>query len=129
VRTYCQAREQGVENQLPLNGVRSSASRRELHLLLIEKDDKILAWQRPFDSQRLAGFWELPERAQLLGAAIHTEVGGFRHTIVNTTYLVQVLRASIRSCPRGFRWLAKSSFGALPVSTTTKKALACLAKE
>jgi A/G-specific adenine glycosylase len=129
VRTHCQAREQGVENQLPLNGVRASANRRELHLLLIEKGGKILAWQRPLDSPRLAGFWELPERAQLPSATVQAEVGGFRHTIVNTTYLVQVVRASIRGCPGGFHWLARSSFGLLPISTTAKKALACLIKE
>jgi A/G-specific adenine glycosylase len=129
VRTHCQAREQGVENQLPLNGVRASVNRRELHLLLIEKGGKILAWQRPLDSPRLAGFWELPERAQLPSATVQAEVGGFRHTIVNTTYLVQVVRASIRGCPGGFHWLARSSFGLLPISTTAKKALAYLIKE
>ena len=67
IRPHCQARQQGLENQLPLNGARPSANRREKHLLVIEKGDKILFWQRPADSRRLAGFWELPEREQLPG--------------------------------------------------------------
>ena len=73
-----------------MNGGRPSASQQEKHLLLIEKSGKILLWQRPADSRRLAGFWELPEREQIPGAKIHGEAAGFRHTIVNTTYLVQV---------------------------------------
>jgi A/G-specific adenine glycosylase len=126
VRLHCQARQQGLENQLPLNGARPTASRREKHLLVIEKKGKILLWQRPADSRRLAGFWELPERDQVPGALVHGELAGFRHTIVNTTYLVQVYRASIGSCPKEFRWLSKSHFNNIPLSTTAKKALAGL---
>jgi A/G-specific adenine glycosylase len=127
LRPHCQARQQGIENQLPLNGGRSSAIQRQQHLLLIEKGDKILLWQRPPDSRRLAGFWELPEREQIPQARVYGQAAGFRHTIVNTTYLVQVCRASLRSNPPGLEWLAKSGLRAIPVSTVTKKALACLA--
>src|SRR5580658_3387328 len=42
VRLHCQARQQGLETQLPLNGARPSASRREKHLLVIEKAGKVL---------------------------------------------------------------------------------------
>jgi A/G-specific adenine glycosylase len=128
VRPHCQAHQQGVENQLPLTGVRPSAIQRELHLLLIEKAGKILLWQRPSHSRRLAGFWEIPERDQVPDAAIHSEIAGFRHTIVNTTYLVQVYRASVQSHPSGFQWLAQSSLAVFPLSTTTRKALALTAK-
>jgi A/G-specific adenine glycosylase len=128
VRLHCQARQQGRENQLPFSGVPSIGSRQEKHLLVIEKAGKILFWQRPSDSRRLAGFWELPDREQLAGATVHGEAAGFRHTIVNTTYIVQVYRGSIRSCPSGFRWLEKSSLGDFPVSTTAKKALECLSR-
>jgi A/G-specific adenine glycosylase len=123
VRPHCQARKQGVESQLPLTGARPTASRQKKHLLVIEKAGKILLWQRPSDSRRLAGFWELPEREQVTGATVHGEVAGFRHTIVNTTYLVQVHRATVQSRPKGFRWLAKNKLGDLPLSTIAKKAL------
>jgi A/G-specific adenine glycosylase len=128
VRPQCQARQQGIENQLPLSGVRPSAIQRELHLLVIERAGKILLWQRPSHSRRLPGFWEIPERHQVPDADIHAEVAGFRHTIVHTTYLVQVYRASVRSCPSGFRWLAQSNLAGIPLSTTTRKALARLSK-
>jgi A/G-specific adenine glycosylase len=128
VRPYCLARRQGLENQLPAGAGRPSASRRKKHLLVIEKENKILLWQRPADSSRLAGFWELPELESIPGATIHGGVAGFRHTIVNTTYLVQVQRAALRSRPSGFRWLAKGDLEDLPLSTTAKKALARLSR-
>jgi A/G-specific adenine glycosylase len=126
IRAYCQGRRQGVENQLPLNGVRPNANRREMHLLAIEKGNKILLWQRPADSRRLAGFWELPEREQLPGATVLAAAGGFRHTIVNTTYLVQVYRASLKMFSSKLHWVPKSNLCNLPVSTTAKKALILL---
>lgn len=128
IRPYCQAREQGIENQLPLNGVRPVAHRRELHLLVIDQGEKVLLTERPADSKRLAGFWELPEREQVPGAIIDSPAGEFRHTIVHTTYLVQVYRASVRRRPEGFQWIAKSALQTFPLSTTTTKALACLSE-
>jgi A/G-specific adenine glycosylase len=130
VRRHCQARLQGAENRLPLNGVRPNASRCEIHLLWIEKGDKILLWQRPAASKRLAGFWELPEREQLRAAEIHGPAGRFRHTIVNTTYLVHVYRAAMKGRVSGrdgssdFHWVAKPAVDGLPLSTIAKKALA-----
>jgi A/G-specific adenine glycosylase len=124
IRLSCEARKQGLENQLPVRGVRPSADQRAKKLLVIEKAGKVLFWQRPSESSRLAKFWELPEREQLPDAKVTDFAGAFRHTIVNTTYLVEVCRASVPSRPSGFRWLAKSSLEAVPVSTTAKKALA-----
>ena len=124
IRLYCEARKQGLENQLPVRGVRSSVEQRAKKLLVIEKAGKILFWRRPAESSRLAKFWELPEREQLPDAEVTDYAGAFRHTIVNTIYLVEVCRASVPSRPNGFRWLAKTSLEHVPVSTTAKKALA-----
>jgi A/G-specific adenine glycosylase len=124
VRLYCEARKQGLENQLPVLASRASADQRAKRLLVIEKAGKILFWQRPAESSRLAKFWELPEREQLPGAKVTDNAGTFRHTIVNTTYLVEVCRATVGSRPNGFRWLAKGKLGEMPVSTTARKALA-----
>ena len=128
VRRHCQARQLGVENQLPLSGAGPIAERRDKHLLVIEKGDKVLLWRRSADSRRLAGFWELPEREQLPAATVRVAAGGFRHIIVNTTYLVQVYRASLRARPNGFQWLPKSGLEALPLSTIARKALILLAR-
>jgi A/G-specific adenine glycosylase len=128
IRPQCQGREQGIENQLPLNGVRPRVSRHEKYLLAIEKQDRILLWQRPADSRRLAGFWELPECEQVPGAKVSVAAGTFRHTIVNTTYLVEVCWATVSSCPKQLKWVAKGILRDLPLSTTAKKALNLLAQ-
>jgi A/G-specific adenine glycosylase len=120
----CQGRDQGLENQLPVKGASPNASRHEMHLLVIENGDKILLRQRASDSKRLAGFWELPERKELPAATVSDAAGGFHHSIVHTTYWVQVYKASIRGCPDGLRWLGKRTLQDFPLSTTTKKALA-----
>jgi len=124
VRMHCEARKQGLEHQLPVRGAQGSADQREKKLLVIEKGGAVVFWQRTAESSRLAEFWELPEREQLPHAKVTGYAGVFRHTIVNTTYLVEVSRATLRSLPSGFRWLAKSSLQDIPVSTTAKKALA-----
>jgi len=128
IRPHCQARAQGVQNQLPVNGVRPVASRRELHLLVIDQGGKVLLAERPVDSRRLAGFWELPEREQVPDAIVQRPGGEFRHTIVHTTYLVQVNRATVRRRPDGFQWIRKSALQSFPLSTTARKALACLSR-
>jgi len=124
VRFFCQAKQQGREQELPVRSAPPGARRREKKLLVIEKANKVLFWQRPPDSSRLAAFWELPEQDQLPGAKVIDHAGAFRHTIVNTTYLVAVCRAAVRSHPAGFRWLAKSTLADVPLSTIAKKALA-----
>jgi A/G-specific adenine glycosylase len=124
IKLYCEARKQGLETQLPLRGTRPSADRRGKKLLVIEKAGKVLFWQRPAESSRLAKFWELPEFEQLPDAEVTDYAGAFQHTIVNTTYLVEVYRATIASGPNGFRWLGKSGLEKVPVSTTARKALA-----
>ena len=97
-------------------------------LLAVEKHGRILLWQRAADSRRLAGFWELPEVGQLRGARIEGKVGRFRHTIVNTNYFFEVHRGFIGVRPKGFQWVLLAKTHEIPLSTTAKKALACLAK-
>ena len=124
--SQCEAHREGKENELPLRRGRIRPAGVEKQVLVVEKAGKILAWQRPAESQRLAGFWELPERDQLRDARLDSRVAGFRHTIVNTTYRVDVFRASLATIPRGFHWLSKKKLDQYPLSTTARKALACL---
>ena len=120
----CRARESGRQNELPLKSARPGAIDIQKQLLVIEKAGKILAWKRPADSRRLAGFWELPEPAQLPRARIETQIARFRHTIVNTNFSFDVFRASLERAPAVFQWLAKDQLREFPLSTTAKKALA-----
>ena len=123
------ARRAGLENQLPLARVRAYARREQKHILVIEKKNKLLLWQRSSETGRLAGFWELPDREQLPQATgIRGPLADFRHTIVNTTYLVEVYKANVKDCPKGLQWLAKADLVKFPLSTITKKALTRLDK-
>ena len=123
---HCVARELGIQNELPLKSVRPSAKRVEKELLIVEKAGKILAWQRKPENRRLAGYWELPEPAQLAGVRRGDRMGRFRHTIVNTNYVCHVFRASLSPIPAGFHWLIRSKVDEIPFSTMAKKALAYL---
>lgn len=127
IERHCVARQLGIENELPLKSPKPIANRVEKELLVVEKAGKILAWQRTPENSRLAGFWELPEPSQLASARVGERVGEFRHTIVNTNFVCQVFRATVSVAPNGFCWLAKSKMHLVPMSTTAKKALACLA--
>ncbi len=127
LRRLCAARIEGRERELPLKVPRPSPIVIEKQLLVIEKPAQILAWQRAASSRRLAGFWELPEPEQLPGARIGSKIAVFRHTIVNTNYSFHVFRASTRRVPKGFHWLSRKKLNEVPLSTTAKKALACLA--
>ncbi len=126
VERQCEARELGMQHELPLKSIRPGVTRVEQELLVIERAGKILIWQRPPENRRLAGFWELPEPDHLAGAKLGARIGQFRHTIVNTNFLCHVFRASLVLVPEGFRWWEKSRIHELPLSTTAKKALACL---
>ena len=122
----CKARQLGLQNELPLKSAQPSPMEVEIQLLVIEKAGMILAWKRPEKSLRLAGFWELPEPAQLPRAQVENRIGRFRHTIVNTNYSYNVFRASLLRAPAEFHWLHKSKLNEVPLSTAAKKALACL---
>lgn len=122
----CLARLLGIQNELPVKSIRPGSRLVEKELLVIQRAGKILIWQRSEENRRLAGFWELPEPDQLEGAKLGERIGQFRHTIVNTKFRCHVFRASIMLVPQGFRWLAKSRIHEIPLSTTAKKALACL---
>jgi A/G-specific adenine glycosylase len=124
----CEAFRLQIQDQLPVKAGRPNVVDVEKRLLMIERAGSILAWQRPSESRRLAGFWELPETDQLPEAKVERRVAGFRHTIVNTNYRIGVFKASLAGTPKGFHWLTAKKLSEIPLSTTAKKALACLTK-
>jgi A/G-specific adenine glycosylase len=117
---HCQARLQGTQNELPVKQGRAAPTRIEKTLFVIERQGKLLLWQRPADSSRLSGFWELP------GAEPGSCRGSFRHSITNHNYRFHVVAGRIRRAPRGFRWIPRQRLSKMPLSTTTRKALSCL---
>jgi len=126
VAELCEARRQGRQREFPIKRAHVSPLRVERRLLIIERNGTVLLWLRPADSARMAGFWDLPESTQLTGARMGQPVGSFQHSIVNTNYRFEVFRASLGHAPAGFEWRSREQLHEIPLSTTAKKALACL---
>ena len=82
-----------------------------------------MSGRRPEDASMLAGFWELPEAADVVAAEPLACVGEFRHTITNHRYRYSVYRAAVRRAPRSFHWMSAQELEILPLTTATKKAL------
>lgn len=128
VSGHCEARRQGRQQEFPVKRIKRAAREVEQRLLLIRKSGSYLLWQRPAESRRMAGFWELPNPEQLPSARLGKTVGQFRHTIVNTKYRFELVQASLRRVQAGFVWQPVNAFGQIPLSTVTRKALACVSE-
>jgi A/G-specific adenine glycosylase len=119
----CEARREGLANLLPVKAPKAEAVVVERELLVIRRRGRCLLWQRPPDSGRMAGFWELPEGSHLPQAVRGEVLGHVRHSIVNHRYLVVVVRADLRRAPAGFIWMPEDGLADLPLSTLSRKAL------
>ena len=129
VADQCAALQAGRQRELPIKAKRGETKMVAKQLIVVSGAKRgILFWQRPADSRRLAGFWELPEPAQLAGLRLGNKIGDFKHSIVNTSYRFEVLLGTIKHVPEGFSYLSKKLFDEVPLSTTAKKGLACLGK-
>ena len=120
---FCKARSEGRQKELPVKPRRVEMNKIDRTVLLIERRGKILMWKRTDASQKLAGFWELPEPEQLPQARIGEATGTFRHSITNHNYLFHVFHATVSGIPEGFVWMSGDELSKLPASTSTKKAL------
>ena len=60
----------GSRKSVASDGVRAEWRPARDALTRDQRAGKILLWQRPAESKRLAGFWELPEREQVPGARV-----------------------------------------------------------
>lgn len=123
----CKAKLQGVQNTLPIKASKAEPIAVERHLLWIEKDGKVLLWQRAESSLRLAGFWELPDAAELAATSTGPPVGEFRHSIVNHRYRFVLSRGKLsQATTSSYRWVEIKNVFRLPLSTVTKKSLKLL---
>ncbi len=128
VADLCQGRMAGRATQLPVKKRKLVIRQVEQELVVIVRDGKLLLQQRAGEERRLAGFWELPSRAEVPSASVLTKVGIFRHGIVDMSYIISVYTAKLQRAPKGFSWVPLSRLGELPISTTTRKALAVWSK-
>jgi A/G-specific adenine glycosylase len=90
---------------------------------IVMRAGRVLLWERPADSGRMAGFWELPEPSQLPGLEQLVSVGTFRHAITHHRYIFQVTSGIIPHAPRNCRWIPRSRLRQIPLSTIARKAL------
>jgi A/G-specific adenine glycosylase len=119
----CEARQLGTQNQLPVKLGKPKSIKIERTLLIIREDGKLLMWQRSAESQKLAGFWELPEPEHVSRFKLGVQVGYFRHSITNHNYRFRVCLGEIAQKPSEFEWLTMEQMQKLPLSTTARKAL------
>ena len=124
VHDWCQSR--GADAPIP----QPARQRKQLHYALARKGDSVLLVQRPADSARMAGMWELPEISPVKSG---TEIlAKFRHSITDTDYEVSVLpapAAMLRSLHRNARWFTRAQWKKLALTGLARKVLRKLAGE
>jgi A/G-specific adenine glycosylase len=122
ISTFCRARQSGQQNDLPVKITARMSVREKRIVFWIEREGKLLAWQRPPTSRLMAGFWELPEPTQLPEIAAGRQIGSFRHGITFHTYIFDVHEAH-QPCDIGqCQWISLQDLPTLPVSTILRKA-------
>jgi len=122
----CRARSAGNAGELPVKLRRQQPVCLASVLLVVRHCGRILLRRRAASSRRMAGFWELPERADLPAARLGEIYGTFRHTITHHHYTVTVQAASAPSPVDGYAWFAPAMLATIPLTTTARKALALI---
>jgi A/G-specific adenine glycosylase len=112
----CRARIDGQPERYPVRRPRPAPVRVERVLLLVRHRGRLLM-------RKVAGFWELPEARELVGASVRAQVGRFRHSIMNRQYHVELREASLRRKPAALEWIGAPDLPRLPLSTAARKAL------
>jgi A/G-specific adenine glycosylase len=121
VARFCAARANGRQNELPVKIRERKSVEEHRTLFWIERQGRVLLWQRPAEARLMPGFWELPERQQFTGIA-GRQLGWFRHGITFHNYRFEVREASAPSEIGPCEWVALEAFAHIPVSTIVKKA-------
>jgi A/G-specific adenine glycosylase len=124
--SHCEAHRRGLESQFPVRPAAPKILETELRLLIVTRSTRVLLTQRPAESARLGGMWELPEGSQLPDAVLVEPLGTFRHAIVSMSYHYEVWTAKLRRPPQGFMWCGAEELSRVPLTTAARKAL-CLA--
>jgi A/G-specific adenine glycosylase len=122
-RDYCQARALAIQNELPVNRRKRDPLKLNVRLSVVEKGGALLLRQRGAVETRLAGFWELPQLADLPPSAAAELIGSFKHSITRHDYTVEVWRAARVKAPNGCRWLKLRDLSSIPLATMSRKAL------
>jgi A/G-specific adenine glycosylase len=123
VAKMCRSRELGLQHEFPAQKAKAKNAEIERDLFWIERNNQVLAWQRPLGARLMAGFWELPEKEQLPDAERLGELGHFRHGITVHNYRINVWRAAPPTEWGNCSWLDMGELVHLPLSTIFRKTL------
>ncbi|MCC6586678.1 MAG: A/G-specific adenine glycosylase [Bryobacterales bacterium] len=119
----CQARLSQRQKEFPVKSRNTRQVLVEQTVLLIQQGAQILLWQRPEQSSRMAGFWELPDPDYLQDATIGEIIGTVRHAITIHDIHITVRQAHITTVPHHFKWFEIANLHDIPLSTIARKAL------
>jgi A/G-specific adenine glycosylase len=119
----CAARHAQTAAQLPVNLRKAKPVKIQAAVVIVEHRGRILFWQRPASSRRMADFWELPTPDQLSGLQAPRIVGTFRHTITQQHYEVTVWIGALARAKPPLVWLPVADLDSVALSTTARKAL------
>lgn len=122
VARWCRARASGRQNELPVKIVERKSVEEHRTVYWVEREGRVLAWQRNEESRLMPGFWELPEREQLPGAEAGRTLGWFRHGITFHSYRFDVVEAVAPREVGACEWVALEKLAGMPVSTIFQKA-------
>lgn len=122
VSNLCRARASGRQHELPVKIVARKTVRERRLVFWIEREGKLLVWQRPSTARLMPGFWELPEPTQLPDVVQGRQLGSFRHGITFHTYLFTIHQADPPAEFGECRWVSLDELSDRPVSTILKKA-------
>lgn len=122
-RDRCRARALAIQNELPVNLRKRDPLKLTVRLAVVEKSGALLFRQRGAAEARLAGFWELPQLADLPPSASMEWIGSFRHSITRHDYTVEVWRGARIKAPNGYRWFKRGDLSSIPLATMSRKAL------
>lgn len=122
--SLCRARQEGTAAQLPVKLRKTAPVKIAGVLLVVRREGRILLRQREPDSRRMAGFWDLPAPEDLPRIRTGREFGEVRHTITHHHYTLTVRAATFAGIARHpYQWFEPAQCGAIPLSTTARKAL------
>jgi A/G-specific adenine glycosylase len=126
VARFCEARKAGTQGQLPVKSGKVQPQTIRAEMVIVQKNGKILLHRRAAGEKRMAGFWELPQPADLNGLHSVVTLGSFRHTITHHHYTLNVLSGAVPETPPGFRWWPLDRTQDIPLSTIARKAIRLL---
>jgi len=128
----CLACQQGLQDELPVKRSKPKPTALDHAVVIVRRQSRLLLRQRPADSSRMPGFWELPAPEDIPNVPILRDAGEFQHTIVNTRYHVRVQVAApvklahLTPIPAGVKWFLQDDLVQIPLTTVTRKALTLL---